>query len=111
MCGRLAVRVCVSCLRDDVEGVLVFVTVIAPHLHADLVESVCKERRLHDETCQADVAGRLQIDLVERSGEIIRAVARSELAEGLGVGDSRLSLGAEAAYRVANLLCLRQAHP
>ena len=60
---------------------------------------------------EPDRSRRLQVDPVERGGEVVRHVAVGELAEGLGPGHGELARLAERADRFAQLLHPGQPDP
>src|SRR3954454_2954918 len=72
------------------------------------VERAADERHLGAQPGQPKIAEWLQPDLVEHTGEVIRAGARAELAEALGEGDRELVLGTKRPDRVPHLLNLGQ---
>jgi hypothetical protein len=80
--------------------------VIAVKCHAQLRERALDEGRLQNDASEADIARRLQIDLVKRRRQIIRTIAGTELAEGFGVSDREFLVRAKSLYRVADLLHL-----
>ena len=66
---------------------------------------------LHADPGQPEVTGWLQVDPVERGGQVVRHVPRREVAERLGPGHGELAGAGERADRGAQLLDLGQAHP
>src|ERR1700758_3603918 len=74
----------------------------------DQVESAAKERDLGIKTGQADIAHRLQPDLVECGSEVVGPRPRTELAKTVGVGRGEFALGAKGGDRVAQLLDLAE---
>ena len=73
-------------------------------LHAQLVQRAAEEGPLDGQAGEAEVARRLEVDRVEGGGQVVRHVARGELAERLGPGPGRLARGAEPDDRLAQLL-------
>jgi hypothetical protein len=84
------------------------VLVAPPDLRAHLVvfEDLAEERHLGDQAGEAEIARRLQPDLVERGGEIIGLGTGAEFAEALGKGDGELVRRPERLHRIAQFLCL-----
>ncbi len=91
-----------------VEG-LVGAPAVAARQDAQLVEKAARQRRLQEQAGQAQGARGLQLDPLERAGQIVAAVARAELAEAVGVGHGQLALGAKPGHGVAQLLQLGKA--
>jgi len=77
----------------------------------ELVQEPAHEGALVDQTGQSDVTRRLQVDPLEGAGQVIPAIARAELAEGLREGERRFARRAETADRVADFLQVGHAHP
>ncbi len=69
------------------------------------------ERRFVHQAVEADVPRRLQVDAVEGGGQVVRAVPRTDLAEGFRPGYRRLAGLLENLHRVPDLLDLGQAEP
>ena len=69
-----------------------------------LVERAAEKGALGDEAGEADVARGLDVDLVEGGGEVVAAVAGTELPEGLREGHRGLLLRAEGEDGVPELL-------
>ena len=74
------------------------------------IEGALQERGIGIETGQADIAHRLQPDLVERGCEIIWPGSGAELAEAVGESERELALAAERGDRVAHFLDPGEAH-
>ncbi len=106
---RLPVGIGELRLRVLVHRVLELVPLAELGLDSELVEDAPQEGALSDEAVQAEVAGRLEPDLVEGGGEVVGAVPRRELAERLRVGDRELLLRPEGLHGVADLLDLGDA--
>ena len=70
-----------------------------------------QEQLLDRHAGEPDRPGRLQVDPVERGGQVVRHVAVGELAEGLGPGHGELARLAEHADRLAQLLHPGQPDP
>src|SRR5258708_31518555 len=82
---------------------------VAVKPHAQLGKRALDERRLHYDSRETDIPGRLQINLVKGCRKVIGAIAGTKLSEGLGISDRKLLVCAEALHRSANLLHL--GHP
>ena len=63
--------------------------------HPEPVQRAAVEPALDGDPGQPEIAGRLQVDGVERGGQVVRHVAGRELAEGLRPGDGQLARLAE----------------
>jgi len=70
-----------AALGQRVRRGLVFLPLGRLEVHADLVQRRAQEQLLDHDAGKAEAAGRLQVDLVERGGQIVRQVAARELAE------------------------------
>src|SRR5580700_960996 len=90
---------------------LVFFAVLEARQDSELVESATEEGGLAAQADEADLTHRLQPDLVERGRDVIGPGSATELAEAVGKGDRKLSLGAKGLDRVPHLLagCDRKA--
>ena len=75
---------------------------------AEFVERAAKERGFGHQAGETNFARGLEINLVERGGEVIRAVGLLAFAERLGVGDGGFAGVAEGDDGVANLLDVGQ---
>ena len=69
-----------------------------------MVQRAAQEEPLHRDPGQPEVARRLQVDRVERGGQVVRHVAGGELAEGLRPRDGQLARVAELLDRAPDLL-------
>src|SRR6185437_15759740 len=88
---------------------LVLGAMLEAWLDAELVERAAEERHLDAQAHQPDLAEGLQPQLVEGRAQVIRAGARAELAEAVGIAEGELALGSEGADGVTQLLDLRGA--
>jgi hypothetical protein len=94
------------------EGVrcgLVLVALGELRLDAEAVERPADEERVCDDPGEAEVARRLEPDLLERRGEVVADVRRAHLAEALGPGDGRFPGRAEPPDGVAQLARMGEA--
>ncbi len=89
--GGLPGRAREAQLGELLGGALVLVPGTDLQMHAELVQGAAQERPLHGETREADVAGRLKEDRVERGRQVVRHVPDGELAESLGPRPRRLA--------------------
>ena len=96
--------------RKGVQRVLVFIAVVAVESHAQLGKRALDEGRLEHDPRQPDIPRGLQVDLVKRGRQVVRAVAGTELAESFRVGNGKLLVRPETLDSVANLLHLSQPH-
>ena len=95
-------------LGERVGGVLVLVPLGELGHDARLVERPPEERHLDRQSGDAEVAGRLQPDLVAERRQVVAGAAVVELTERLSPGDGRLARAAELLNRSAQFLCPRQ---
>ena len=107
---RLAVRRRILLLGEHIEGILVLVPLVHARRDAQLFQRPGEEGGLGHQTGQPDVARRLQIDLAERTRQIVGPVARAEFAERLGKRDRGFSALTVRQHRVAHLLDFGQSH-
>jgi hypothetical protein len=106
---RLAVSGSEPPLGEDVGGVLVLVALRELGCDPGLVEHAPQERHLGGDAGDADVAGRLQPDLLEARRQDVRDAGVPELTEGLGPRDRDLAVVPHVPDRVLELLGLREA--
>src|SRR5262245_2324572 len=94
---------------ERVGGVLVDAALVDGRLDAEAVEQPAQQRGLDHDAGEAERAERLQMNLVESSGQIVAEHAWAKLAEAVGMGIGELALIAKARERGAQLLRLGQA--
>ena len=100
-----------AALGQVVGGRLVLVPFSALEGDADLGQRVVQEQLLDGHAGEPERARRLQVDPVERGGQVVGHVAVGELAEGLGPGHGELARLAEVGNRLADLLHPGQPDP
>jgi hypothetical protein len=97
------------CTEQLAGGALVLVASLEDRVDADAVEGAPDEVHLSGEPHEADLSRGLQHDLVARGGEVVGAVAATELAERVAEGHRPLARLSQGRDGVAQLLDLR--HP
>ena len=95
-------------LGENVHRVLVLGAMIHARNETEFVERPANERALEHQPGQPHVAGGLQVNLIERARQVVRAVAAGAFAERFGIRDGGLAAVAKCRHRIANLLNLRQ---